>query len=409
MKKVSLFTGAALSLSSLAFAGSFQLNLQGMRQTAMGGSGVAWPWDASTIFYNPGGLTRLEGIQAYANIYAVSPKIKFVENGTGTTAETINKTSTPFALYVGGPIKAESKWGIGLGIYTPFGSSANWGDNWTGRYVSQSIALQSVFVQPTLSYKISEAISVGAGFVYGFGSVEITKAIPVQDANGKDGQATLEGNANGVGFNVGVQIKANENMQLGISYRSGVNMKVNKGNAKFDVAAAAASNFPDTRFDTELPLPSILTIGAGFKVNEHLTIQGDVVLAGWEVYDSLKFDFEANTPALQDTREPRIYQNTFALRVGGHYKFNEHFAAMIGGAFDPTPSKKNYLSPDAVDANRYSLSGGITVNPIERLSIMAVFNYTTTAGRAVSYEPANLAGTYQIKSFVPAFGIAYTF
>lgn len=409
MKKVSLFTISALTLSTVAFGGSFQINLQGMRQTAMGGTGVAWPWDVSTIFYNPGGLSRLEGIQAYGNLYAVSPHIQYMPDGTGLAAETKNHTSTPFAFYVGGPIKKDSKWGLGIGLYTPFGSSIDWGKDWTGRFVSQSITLQSVFVQPTVSYRINDLISVGGGFIYGFGSVDISKAVPIQDANGKDGQASLTGKANGVGFNIGAQLKASDNVQFGISYRSGVKMKIKNGDASFDVASAAASNFPDTRFSTQLPLPAILTIGAGFKVGTKITLQADVVFAGWESYDSLKFDFDKNTAALQDTRDPRLYKNTIALRLGGNYKFNEHFSLMAGGAFDPTPTKKNYLSPDAVDADRFSVSGGVVITPVERLSVMAVFNYTTTAGRAVSYDPANMFGTYQIKSFAPGFGISYTF
>jgi len=410
MKKICLFTVTAMTLSSLAFGGSFQINLQGMRQTAMGGSGVAWPWDASTIFYNPGGLSRLEGVQAYGNVFAVTPNISFVPDGTGNgIAKTIKNTSTPFAAYVGGRIKKGSNLALGVGIYTPFGSSIDWGNDFTGRFVSKSISLQSIFVQPTASYRISELISVGAGFIYGFGSVDIEKGIPVQDANGKEGAASLSGKANGIGFNLGVQIKASEHIQLGISYRSAVKMKIKNGDANFNVAPSVATNFPQTNFSTELPLPAIFTVGAGFKINEKLTLQGDVVIAGWESYDSLKFDFESNTPSLQDTHDPRLYKNTFAVRVGGHYKFNKYFSLMAGAAYDPTPTRKNYLSPDAVDADRFSFSGGVVVNPIEKLSVMAVFNYTTTAGRAVSYDPANLVGTYQIKSFAPGLGISYTF
>ena len=84
-------------------------------------------------------------------------------------------------------------------------------------------------------------------------------------------------------------------------------------------------------------------------------------------------------------------------------------AAMVGGAYDPTPSDPNYLSPDAVDANRLSLSCGVTLTPADKLHIMAALNYTTTTGYHASYMPANLNGTYQIKSLSPALGISFTF
>lgn len=411
MKKGFIFSVAALALSAAnIYAGSFQLNLQGLRQTAMGGSGVALPWDISTIFYNPGGLARINGIQAYAGVFAVSPTVRYVPANSGDTyAETKRHLSTPFAVYAGGTLSKDSKWALGLGIYTPFGSSANWGEGWTGRFITQSIALQSIYFQPTVSYRINNMISIGAGFVYGTGSVKIEKALPVQDMNGNEGQAVLDGKANGFGFNAGVQIKASDKLQFGVSYRSGVKMKVDGGSATFTVPAALSANFPNNTFDATLPLPSILTAGVGVKVTPRLTLQGDLVLAGWSSYDSLKFDFAQNTSSLADSKEPRLYKNTLAVRLGGHYEVCKAFSVMLGGAYDPTPSDARYVSPDAVDADRFSLSAGLNYAVTNRLNIMAAVNYTTTAGRNVKYEPANFAGEYQIKSLVPALGVSFKF
>lgn len=409
MKKICSLTATALVASSMAFGGSFQLNLQGLRQTAMGGTGVAWPWDASTIFFNPGGLSRLKGIQAYGSINFVTPNVKYVQTPTGGyDATTASHTSTPFAVYVGGPIKKDSKIGVGVGVYTPFGSRLDWGNSWTGRYVVENISLESIYFQPTVSYAVNDMISVGAGFVYAIGTVDIDKAIPIQDLNGNDGQAKLKGNANGAGFNLGIQVKVSEDLRLGLSYRSKVKMKVKDGSADFTVPASVSSNFPATTFNATLPLPEILTVGLGYKLTSDLMIQADVVFAGWKTYDSLNFDFAENK-AVQDTHDPRLYKNTLAFRLGAHYDINDRLAIMAGGAYDPTPTRNNLVSPDAVDANRITLSCGASYQPLPRLSVMAALNYTTTAKRTVSYDPANLQGAYQIKSLLPAIGLSYTF
>lgn len=409
MKKICALTATAIVASSMAFGGSFQLNLQGIRQTAMGGSGVAMPWDASTIFFNPGGLARLKGIQAYGSVNFVQPSVGYVQTPTGGySAFTNSHTSTPFAVYVGGPIQKDSKLAVGVGIYTPFGSRLDWGNSWTGRYVVEDIKLQSIFIQPTVSYAINDMISVGAGFVYGFGSVDIDKAIPLQDMTGADGQASLSGKANGLGYNLGVQIKATKDLQFGVSYRSKVNMKVDDGDATFTVPASVASNFPNTSFTSNLPLPSMLTIGGAYKVCKDFTVQADVVFAGWKTYDSLSFDFAENK-AVSDTHDPRNYKNTVAFKLGGHYQISDEFAVMAGGGYDPTPTQNNLVSPDAVDANRITLSCGATYQPLPKLSIMACLNYTTTAKREVSYDPDNLSGAYQIKSLLPAIGLSYSF
>lgn len=409
MKKICTLTAAAIVASSMAFGGSFQLNLQGIRQTAMGGTGVAWPWDASTIFFNPGGLARLPGIQAYGSVNFVTPNVKYVQTPTGGYSySTESHTSTPFAVYVGGPVMKDSKLAVGVGVYTPFGSRLDWGNNWAGRFVVENISLHSIFFQPTASYAINDYVSVGAGFIYAIGTVDISKGVPLQDLDGNIGQANLKGNASGYGYNLGVQIKATKDLQFGVSYRSKVNMEVNDGDATFKVPSSVASNFPNTSFATKLPLPSMLTIGAGYKVCEKFMLQADVVFAGWKTYDSLSFDFAENK-AVQDTHDPRSYKNTVAFRLGAHYEISNQFAVMGGAAYDPTPTQDNLLSPDAVDATRYTLSCGATYQPLPKLSIMAALNYTTTAKREVSYDPAGFTGAYQIKSLLPAIGLSYSF
>lgn len=400
---VALLCGKAL------YAGSFQLNLQGIRQTAMGGSGVALPWDASTLFFNPGGLARLDGIQAYGSINFVSPHIRYIQTPTGGyAAETQPHTSTPFAIYVGGPVKKNSKLALGIGVYTPFGSSANWGEQWVGKYIVQSISLSSIFFQPTVSYALNDKIALGAGLVYSTGQVAVNKAIPIQDLNGDDGQAALKGRATGFGYNLGVQVKATEKLHLGVNYRSGVNMEVKNGTAQFTVPSSVSDQFPNTTFTSTLPLPNILTIGAAYKISNTFTIQADMIYAGWKSYDSLGFDFAENR-AVQDTKDPRSYKNTLAIRLGGHYAFSEKIELMAGTAYDPTPTQSHLVSPDAVDANRFSLSCGAVVKPTKKWQVMAALNYTTTAKRTVSYTPANMEGAYQIKSLLPAIGLSYCF
>lgn len=411
MRKTLFLSLASLALSSLAHAGSFQINLQGIRQTAMGGTGVAMPWDISTIFFNPAGLSRLNGMEAYGSVFLVSPNVRYVPANSGATYyEPEKQTSTPFAVYVGGTLKKMPKLGIGLGVYTPFGSSVNWGDDWAGRYITQSISLQSFYFQPTVSYAVHERVSIGAGLVYAIGSVNIHRALPLQFANGNSGQLVLDGKASGWGFNAGVQVRATDKLDLGLSFRSGVNMKVENGTATFTVPASVSPLFPSgNTFNSNLSLPNITTLGAAYRFTPDFTIQADVVFAGWKAYDSLKFDFAKNTSAVADNNSPRLYKNTVAYRLGGHYKINNQFAVMAGGAWDPTPSDDNYVSPDAVDADRISLSAGLTYEPVRNLNIMAVVNYTTTQERSVSYSPENFSGKYQIKSVTPGIGISYKF
>lgn len=409
MKKHGLLTAALLLPAAMSFAGGFQLNLQGLRQMAMGGGGVAYPWDASTLFYNPGGLSRLNGLQVYGSVHAIIPRVRYVGTGFGTVTESTPQTFLPFNVYVGGTIK-NSRLGFGVGIYTPFGSGIKWDDNWTGRYVTQSIELRTFFLQPTLSYRVSDNISVGAGFVYAFGDVSLSRAIPTQFPNGSDGKAELNGDANGIGYNVGISLKATERLSFGISYRSRVDMKADDGTAKFTVPSSLSTSFPaSTSFSTKLRLPDVLSVGMAVKPLEHFTVSLDFNVVGWRVYDSLIFDYKDNTAQLADTRAARLYKNQTAVRLGGHYQATDRTAFMLGVAYDPSPVRDNYVSPDLPDANRIVLSGGFTVKPVRNLTIMAALEYVTSEKRKSLYSEANFGGRYQTKALTPALGITYDF
>lgn len=406
-----LLTAALASCISLnALGAGFQVNVQGVRQLAMAGGGTAIPWDAATILYNPGGLARLKNIQAYGSAVFLMPRTQYAAEGTsGYTAYSKAAVYTPFNVYVGGPWKKDSKLAVGLGIYTPFGSGMTWDDNWAGRYVVRSISLQSIFIQPTVSYKLADWISVGGGFVYGIGYVDLQRAIPLQNLAGADGKGELEGNANGIGYNLGVHLKPHSRIDIGLSYRSEVKMKVKNGKARFQVPSSLSASFPNTSFEASVPLPQIFSVGVGVRATEKLTVQLDVNYVGWSAYDTLGFDYKDNTTVLKDTREPRSYQDKIAIRLGGHYQWNPQWAFMLGTGYDPSPVKDGLVSPDLPDANRWLLCGGVTYKASDRITILSALEYGVSVKRKSTYTPANFNGTYQTKALVPTIGITYDF
>ncbi len=402
------FLSASLVLSTLtSFGAGYQVNLEGLRQMAMGGSGTAWPWDASTIFYNPGGLSRLKSIQVYGSLADIMPATAYGNTQGSTTTK--SQTFTPFNVYVGGTIKEGSRLGLGLGIYTPFGTGLTWNNDWPGRYLVQSISLSCVFVQPTISYRISDLISVGGGFIYASGNFALNQALPVQDMNGNDGTAHLKGTGNGVGFNLGVQMKVNEHLQFGVTYRSQVNMDLNGGRATFDVPASLSTTFPNTQFVSSLPLPQVFSVGIGFKplANEMLTMQFDLNYTGWNSYDSLRFDFATQTSSLKNMHVPRHYRNTLTPRLGGNYKISKVVSVMAGASYDPTPVTTGFVSPELPDADRINVSCGASVKPFKRLTIMAAMEFTTTAKHAATYNYGNFNGTYTTQAITPGIGLYY--
>src|SRR5437762_4504717 len=241
MKKVV----ALLTICSplLLKAQGFQVNLQGQKQQAMGGTGTALVQDGASLFFNPGAVTFLNKNSMSVGVTPVISHANFVDASSVNVSETKSPVSFPFTAYLilG---KKDSKLKYGFAAYTPFGSTIHWEDGWTGRFALTRLQLATVYLQPSVSYKITDQLGIGAGFVYGIGKVNLQRDMPVTDDQGNYGHATLNGNAQGYGFNAGIYYKPLHNLSFGLNYRSQVDMKLKKGDATFKVPASMESGFP---------------------------------------------------------------------------------------------------------------------------------------------------------------------
>ena len=409
MKRHALLTTALLSAATLAWGSGFQVGSQGVRQLGMGGTGTSVPWDASTIFYNPGGLARLEGMQAIASVQFLTVNTKWASTPVQSLeARTREEFFTPFNAYVGGTLRSLDRLGFGLGVYTPFGNGMSWSEDWPGRYLVQSVSMRTIFFQPTVSYRISEAVSVGAGLMYGIGQFNMSRALPLQDVNGMEGQAKIDANGNGTGMNFGVHVKASDALQFGLTYRTQVNMDFS-GDAELNVPYALRPQFPSTGVSMDIPLPQVISLGVGFKPFETLTIQAEASLTGWKVFDSLGFRFDEQTDALRDAKSARHYQNTLAFRLGGLLQASENVQLMLGGYYDPTPVEDGFVSPDLPDSDRWAVSGGLTVRIGDSFTVLGAVEFGHSETRTAEFRPDNFNGKYGAKAFTANIGLSYDF
>jgi long-chain fatty acid transport protein len=147
------------------------------------------------------------------------------------------------------------------GVYTPYGGAVDWGDSWPGKYELNHLKLRAIYIQPTISYKLTDNLSVGAGLVYNIGMVDLARSLPLVFTGRIFCNAKLTGTGTGIGYNVGAHYNFDNNVAISLSYRSKVVTKLKKGDAEFTVPDAVAASFPDTKFSAELPLPASLNLG----------------------------------------------------------------------------------------------------------------------------------------------------
>jgi long-chain fatty acid transport protein len=398
----------ALALAPVfAFAQGFQVNLEGQKQIGMGHTGTGILQDGATVFFNPGAVAMLPQNYIQAGISPLFFKSDFNPSGTSIQDHTANKIATPFTFYAAWGPKS-SIWKLGLGVYTPFGGLTDWGNTWQGKYVLESLDLKAIYIQPTISIKLADFLSIGGGFVYNYGSVDLTRAIPLANSSGQPGQAELKGSGKGYGWNAGIYIKTESGITIGITHRSQVTTTISNGNAIFNVPASLKSSFPQPNtFTSTIPLPATNSIGFGFYPCSKWIIGFDANLVSWDVYKTLSFDYKSNTPVLQNTHSPRNYKDAVSLRGGAQYKYTDNVAIRFGGGYASTAVQDGYVTPEAPDANRVYGTVGLGYTLAKHLDVDISFEYEHLMQRTQTNIESQLSGTFKTDVYIPGISLAY--
>lgn len=391
----------------LALAQGFQVNLQGQKQIGMAGAGSALALDEASVFYNPGAVSMLGHNSVSAGVSPLFFKSAFQQAGTNNTEYVKDKIVPPAAAYaVWGP--KSNKWKLGLGIYTPFGGVVDWGEEWSGRYSLTSLNLKAIYFQPTLSVKLSDAVGIGAGFVYNHGNVDLQRNLPITSNQG-EARAQLKGTGEGYGWNAGIYVKTVSKISFALSYKSKVVTKLNNGDAIFNrIPAALQASFPQPNtFNAKLTLPATATFGVGIPFSDNTSLAFDASWVNWSVYKELAFDYATNTPTLTDTHSPRNYRDGGSVKLGLNSKVSENFTFRLGAGYAFTPVQDGYVTPEAPDADRYLLSAGLGYAPGKHFEINASFLFEDIKSRKQKNIESGLDGTFKTYVYAPGISLTY--
>lgn len=390
-------------------AGGFQLNLQGTRQLGMAHTGTGFGKDAATLFFNPSGMSFLEGkVSVSLGVNAIRARVLYTEEAPGQYSAYNNQLiGTPFSFYAVMKPNAESDLAFGIGVYTPFGSRIQYEDDWKGQFLLREMSLQTIFIQPSVSYRLHPNISIGAGAVIATGDFSLRKGVPVQfQEDGSYGEATLSGKASGFGFNTGVYYQNENGLSAGLSYRSGVQVSVESGSAEFTVPSALQEYFPNTSFSTGLNLPASINLGVAYQM-EKLTLAADINYVTWSVYDSLIIDFDLNTDKLADQRSPRHYKNAPIFRLGAEYTLNESLIVRAGAYLDQTPVDDGYLTPETPDSRKIGLTTGVSYMHESGFGADLCFLFIDGQNRFDTNLETQFTGTWKSRAWSLGAGIHY--
>ncbi|MDE7407871.1 MAG: outer membrane protein transport protein, partial [Muribaculaceae bacterium] len=375
MKKI-FISLMAMTTSLVSMAEGYQVNTLSARQNGMGHTGTALKLRSESMIFNPAGLGFMdEQLDLSGSITAIfATGNATLPNGSKYTTD--NTASTPMSANLGFSIYPNLK--AGISFYTPYGSNINWTDNWPGAMLNQSVKLSCFTVQPTLAWKITPSLSVGAGLMLTWGNVDLNKGLvsPAISGGITPAAVNLNGTASmAFGANVGAMYDISSQWTVGASFRSKMNMKVKSGLASVNYTVESLKpqlsdsfgTIDQTNFKAEMPCVSILNIGTAYKPNSRWTFALDAQLSFWNQYKTLCIDFDLpDTPITLPSGQtitydqvlPKNYRNSWTFHAGAEWKATERFDLRCGIVVDTAPMRTDNYNPETPGMTKIEPSVG---------------------------------------------------
>jgi long-chain fatty acid transport protein len=409
MKKLlGIFTVSAiciLSFASLVSAAGFALPEQSASAMGMASAVTAQADDASTVWYNPAGMTSLDGTKISGGMVAIYPTFTH-ENSDGTTD--VGKRGFHFPVDLYGAQKIDNRISLGIGINNPFGLSTNWSQSSKTSQVATESEVKTYEVNPNIAYKITDALSVAVGVAY----VKLDATLKnVQNINPVPPpfiftNSSLSGDGDGWGGNVAALYKASEKFSTGFSYRSRVKIDIDGTAELTGVAKAPAS--------TSITLPDLLQWGVSYKATDKLTLNTDLGYTWWSTYD--KIAVTSSNPIFNNKTYDKKWKDVWNLRIGAQYKLVDELKLRAGLQYDKNPVPDKYFETRVPDSDRVGVSIG-TGYAIGNLTVDVAYLYLKFLTRHIddsvqddaTSNPNSLNGTYKTDVHVAALNISYKF
>ncbi len=387
MKHAWFKTTLALTISaaaSNALAGGFALNEQsisGMGSSYAGRSSSAD--DATTLFGNPAGMSRLKRQEVSVGAAAIVAKtdIKHAQGSSSGSndGDMVPETGVPMGYYVN-PVNEQ--WTFGVGVYAPFGLITDYERGFQGRKFGDYSEVKVVTVQPTVSFRINDQLSVGVGPTINRidGKLEsslgsINPLVPAES------RVKIKGDDTALGYNIGVLYEFTPQTRAGVTYHSKVKYKlegdttVSGNNAIYSAIGAYG------KYDASLDLTTPESVDASFThdIDDAWTVYAGSTWTRWSRLKEITVENEGVTgPAagsLSNITEEQNWHDTWGYAVGTAYKLSKEWTVRAGLAFDQSPTNNADRSPRIPTGDRTAVSFGVGWNPTEDLTVDLAYSY----------------------------------
>jgi len=338
---------ASANVQAAGFA-LIEQNASGLGNAYAGAAAVAE--DASTIFFNPAGMTYIEGTQAVGAIHFIKPNAEFKRGNldpgvTGDEGPNAGDLAFVPNFYLMTELTPSIK--VGLGVNVPFGLKTEYDDEWIGRFQAVKSELKTININPSVAFKVNDQLSLGLGVSAMWAQAELTRQV---FTGGPEPEVRIKGDDWGFGFNLGAIYQATDDTRFGIAYRSKVKQEL-KGKAKFDAPLAGLNSDVTASVD----LPESFSTSVFSRVNSKWDVMGDITWTRWSRFQELRV-VRDNGATLTVT--PENWENTLRYSIGANYHYSDSLKLRVGLAYDEEAIKDEFRTARIPGNDRKWLSFG---------------------------------------------------
>ena len=380
-----------------ALANGMRLGSQDAFASARGEAFAATADNPSAIYYNPAGISQIEGTEARSGIYGIYLDPTFEPPpGAPNAGQTyhIDQRLAAVPQFFLTHTPDNSKWSFGLGIYSPYGASITWPQNTGFRAVALEGEVKYFRFNPVVAYKILPELSFAAGVLIDYGDIKLEQGLlanPSPFAN----FFRFEGDGWTAGYNVGLLWQPCEMISLGATFRSATDITMD-GQTEFQQQPI----IPPTRraADADFEFPFTAVCGISFRPAPEWNFEFNADYTDWSSLDRITIRQKTPPPfpVQQNIPVTLAWEASWIFELGATRYFENDWHLSAGYIYNQNSVPNAFYSPLAADLDRHFFSVG-TGKRGKRFDFDVTYQFGygpshTVTGSQPSSQPGLFAG-----------------
>ena len=350
-------------------ANGLRVTSQDAFATARGDAFAATADNPSAIYYNPAGITQLDGTQLRAGLYSIylepafrapdSTPTHFVPN-SGHTYDIEKHFAAIPQLFVTHTI-TNTPVSLGLGIYAPYGGSISWPDDTGFRAVATKGSVTYLRFNPVVAIKLTDTFSIAGGLMMDHARVHLEQGLRPFAAPVNYFRFVGEGWA--IGANVGVLFQPSEQFSFGATFRSRTDFSLD-GTTTLEQDPFIRETHIGA--STSMEFPTTYAFGASYRPTPKWNVEVDADYTDWSAFNTINIhQNSAPPPPLQNDVNVPVnfgWQNSWNVSAGCTRYFDSGWHISGGLTYSENSVPDTYYTPLAADLDRYFFDFGVGRN-----------------------------------------------